>query len=651
MVHRGRCSAFARSLLQLNIDGVCHLKGVATEALAKPVAHGRTLGDATTTVTTWSYAGRQDNLVTGITISSSAQTMPSFGYTYDANQNKLTEAITGVMPNCGFGDVAGGATTYDPEDRLTNWNRDDSNLVQSWPQGKATGLSPAGDWQTFVQSVNGGTPTTQTRTHNWVHELTQSGSNSLAYADQKGNLTTDANGQVYAWDFNNRMQTATVSGGAASTYAYDALGRRVSKSVGSATATVYVSDGNQEIAEYPLSGAAASPQMKYVYGQYIDEPVMMVNSSGTFYYHQNNLYSVAALTAASDGSLKECYAYTPYGTPTVFSYSGGTLTDITASPSSWLGNPFLFTGRRYDTETGLQYSRARYYSSALGRFLSRDPIDFRGGVNLYEYAGDDPLARVDPRGSDSYPIWALPACGSGTNSPLPSPIPKPEGTCGLDITDRLQQLKAEMEAAFSRAPSATKESACYRMHGVGEAWDITETLNNGGGNFTSGSCGAGACEGTVQVNGLCYLAGEVNYYMWGLANRLCSDYFYGKTPSPAAAAANPWDLAWAVYYTAYYRSLKTGGGWFGDGIRGQVQWTKAGYTGQFPGADYTVDKLHGMNCGKCTEEKAGPGQDGKYHGTLTGYFGSQYLIGGFFWRWDDGKIEGSVGPSTNPIKK
>ena len=151
------------------------------------------------------------------------------------------------MPNCGFGDVAGGATTYDPEDRLTNWNRDDSNLVQSWPQGKATGLSPAGDWQTFVQSVNGGTPTTQTRTHNWVHELTQSGSNSLAYADQKGNLTTDANGQVYAWDFNNRMQTATVSGGAASTYAYNALGRRVSKSVGSATATVYVSNTTRRL--------------------------------------------------------------------------------------------------------------------------------------------------------------------------------------------------------------------------------------------------------------------------------------------------------------------------------------------------------------------------------------------------------------------
>ena len=138
--------------------------------------------------------------------------------------------------------------------------------------------------------------------------------------------------------------------------------------------------------------------MKYVYGQYIDEPVMMVNSSGTYYYHQNNLYSVAALTAASDGSLKECYAYTPYGEPTVFSYSGGTLTDITATPSSWLGNPFLFTGRRYDTETGLQYSRARYYSSALGRFLSRDPIGYKGGVNLYEYVNDMPVGYIDPFG-------------------------------------------------------------------------------------------------------------------------------------------------------------------------------------------------------------------------------------------------------------
>ena len=362
MVRRGQCSAFPRLLLQLNIDNVCHLTEVATEALAKPVAHAdsavspaatatyaydagarrqtRTLGDATGTVTTWSYAGRQDNLVTGISISSSAQTMPSFGYTYNANQNKLSESITAPLNNYGVGDGSTyGPARYDDEDRLTQWFSTDSLRGQTWNLKLAGDWFGFGNWNPTTQSyVNWPTPT-----YNGVHELTKMGFATHLLYDPKGNMTNNGAGQVYAWDFNNRMETATVSGGTASTYAYDALGRRVSKAVGSATATVYVSDGDQEIAEYPLSGVAASPQMKYVYGQYIDEPVMMVNSSGTFYYHQNNLYSVSALTD-SNGALQECYAYTPYGQVTFFGSNGVALSPQPSS--SPLGNPFLFTGRR-----------------------------------------------------------------------------------------------------------------------------------------------------------------------------------------------------------------------------------------------------------------------------------------------------------------
>ncbi len=66
--------------------------------------------------------------------------------------------------------------------------------------------------------------------------------------------------------------------------------------------------------------------------------------------------------------------------------------------ASHFGNPFLFTGREYDAETGLYYYRGRYYSPALGRFLNRDPIGIRGGVNLYEYVGNNPVTRTDPSG-------------------------------------------------------------------------------------------------------------------------------------------------------------------------------------------------------------------------------------------------------------
>jgi len=222
--------------------------------------------------------------------------------------------------------------------------------------------------------------------------------------------------------------------------------------------------------------------------------------------------------------------------------------------------------------------------------------------------------------------------------------------CGLDITARLLQFKAQMEVEFKRAPKATKEAACYRMFGFGEAWDILE-LYKPNDTFTSGQCGAGECKGTVQVNGGCFLAGEVNYYLWGLANRLCSEHFYGNNPSPAVAAVNRWGYDQAVYTVAYYRSVKTFGGFFGNGISGQVAWTKAGYKGGFPSSNMTVDKLHGLHCGKCTKGTAGlPYSDGIYKGTLTGYFGSEYLVLGFLWRYDVGRIEADVGSGTHPMK-
>jgi len=53
------------------------------------------------------------------------------------------------------------------------------------------------------------------------------------------------------------------------------------------------------------------------------------------------------------------------------------------SDSSVIGNEYGFTGRRYDEKTGLYYFRARYYSPELGRFISRDPLTFVDGMNLY----------------------------------------------------------------------------------------------------------------------------------------------------------------------------------------------------------------------------------------------------------------------------
>lgn len=103
-------------------------------------------------------------------------------------------------------------------------------------------------------------------------------------------------------------------------------------------------------------------------------------------YEQDGLGSITSLSGLT-GVIANSYAYSSFGNLTT---STGTLT-----------NPFQYTGRDSDPETGLVYYRARYYDPAIGRFLSEDPIGFRGGNNFYAYVENDPLNFVDPLGTQS----------------------------------------------------------------------------------------------------------------------------------------------------------------------------------------------------------------------------------------------------------
>jgi RHS repeat-associated protein len=63
-------------------------------------------------------------------------------------------------------------------------------------------------------------------------------------------------------------------------------------------------------------------------------------------------------------------------------------------------NPLRFQGQYFDHETGLHYNRFRYYDPETGRFISKDPIKYAGGINLHVYA-PNPIEWVDPGGLDS----------------------------------------------------------------------------------------------------------------------------------------------------------------------------------------------------------------------------------------------------------
>ncbi|MDX2053048.1 MAG: RHS repeat-associated core domain-containing protein [Polyangiaceae bacterium] len=181
---------------------------------------------------------------------------------------------------------------------------------------------------------------------------------------------------------------SSTPGLAAASYKYDALGRRLQKTTGGVT-TTFVHDGDQVVAEYEGS----TLKRRYIYGTYIDEPLAMMTSSGTLYYHQNRIYSVMAMTNSS-GQLAERYGYTPYGKRRVVSPGGTTLA------ASALGNQVGFTGRYHDGETGLTYFRARYQDAELGRFVGRDPLGKVDGPSTY--ANYFVPQGVDPTGQEEF---------------------------------------------------------------------------------------------------------------------------------------------------------------------------------------------------------------------------------------------------------
>jgi RHS repeat-associated protein len=207
---------------------------------------------------------------------------------------------------------------------------------------------------------------------------------TVAY-DANGNTLTDAQGRSFTWDFENRLTQAVVPGtnGGTTTFKYDPFGRRIQKS-GPLGTTNYLYDGFNSIEELDGSGNILA---KYSQGLDTDEPLSMLRSGVTSYFQTDDLRSTTSLSSAA-GALAKSYTYDAFGNLTA---STGTLT-----------NPFQFTSREFDSETGLNFYRARYYDSTIGRFISEDPIRFDGGFDFYVYVENNPALYIDPMGLVQY---------------------------------------------------------------------------------------------------------------------------------------------------------------------------------------------------------------------------------------------------------
>jgi len=314
-----------------------------------------------------------------------------FTYTHDRMGNKLSEGKLHDPANSE-------AYAYDSAYRLVSFTRPNPGAIT--PLQSVWTLDGASNWQ----QVDG-----ETREHSSINEITERTAGDGAtpiLSDDNGNEIDDGT-FTFEWDFRNRLRRATrkSDGTAVGVYSYDPLDRRIRTVVTQSppVTTDFYFDGQREIEE--RNGADALMQ-QYVYGVYIDEPLVLdLNEDGDdsaigpgdyrLAYHQNALFSVYALTDTV-GAIKEGYLYDAYGRQTVFQHGWNGVVDwggddiILPGGASGPGNPFMFTGRRLDAETGLYYYRNRYYNAVQGRFISRDklltyetemtPMDISGGT-------------------------------------------------------------------------------------------------------------------------------------------------------------------------------------------------------------------------------------------------------------------------------
>lgn len=245
----------------------------------------------------------------------------------------------------------------------------------------AYNLDALGNW---VSKTTEGV--TENRTHNEMNEIVDIDGTSHVY-DDNGNLVDDGT-NTYEYDYENRLLRVTRKSDTTilGEYKYDALGRRGEKQASEITTTYYYD--NYRVIEEQVGGIT---EATYVYGNIIDEVVTMARDGQTYYYHSNSLGSIVALTDTS-GSIIEQYSYDVFGKPSIFNGSGSLLSD------SAVGNPYLFTGRCFDKESGLQYNRNRYFSYELGRWMTQDPIGYINSMNLYEYSINNPVNYTDPLG-------------------------------------------------------------------------------------------------------------------------------------------------------------------------------------------------------------------------------------------------------------
>lgn len=285
--------------------------------------------------------------------------------------------------------------------------------------GSSTGVTRQNDWYYKPFSV------TNTSTAVWssltIASSAGGSENRSAFVpltpeafshDVDGNLTSDGR-WTYTYDAENRlvaMQTQTAlspspfpnADARRIEFKNDYLGRRVQKTVragyNGSTFTTVVSDEKFVYAGWNLVlklNAASSNALVASYYWGLDWSGTMQGAGGvggllkvqeggnTYLPMFDGNANVMGMVRASTGSIDAAYEYDAFGR---------TLRETGSYAAS---NSFRFSTKYADTESGLIYYGLRYYSPSLGRFVTRDPIEEQGGLNLYGFVRNNAVNRWD----------------------------------------------------------------------------------------------------------------------------------------------------------------------------------------------------------------------------------------------------------------
>jgi RHS repeat-associated protein len=225
---------------------------------------------------------------------------------------------------------------------------------------------------------------------NFLNQL-KSQTNYLYHYDNNGNLkekTSDSNKIKYTYDALDRL-IEVQNDSEITSYTYDSFHRRLSKKQNGRTIHYLYHDQNEigavldgKITQFRVLGLSQ--------GAEIGGAVAFELSDKNYAPIHDPQGNIVALIDSS-GQLIESYRYTAFGETKAFSNAS-------------VDNPWRFSSKRFDPETGFTYFGRRYYDSETGRWITPDPAGYADGPNLYAYVHNKPLIYIDPDGRFAFAL-------------------------------------------------------------------------------------------------------------------------------------------------------------------------------------------------------------------------------------------------------